>query len=91
MHDSREKLLSSSFSQIPNIYNNFKADFNDAGLNLIKKLPSFTQIKTALYDARNKQAGISKIQCKTVQEVEIPSQFKDFVLVNHYDETSDTE
>lgn len=90
LHDCREKVLSSSFSPIPNIYNKLKADFSDAGLDLIKKLPSFSKIKTALYKVRNKQASISKIQCKFAQEVEIPSQFKDFVLCDHYDESSNT-
>jgi hypothetical protein len=89
LHECREKVLSSSFSPIPNIYNNVKSEFNESGLDLVQKLPSFSNIKTALYAARNKEACISKIQCKLAKEVVIPSQFKDFVLGDHYDETSD--
>lgn len=88
LNECREKVLSSNFSPIPRIYNDFKSEFHNAGLNLLKKLPSFASIKSSLYDARNKEVGVSKIQCNLPEEVTIPMQFKALVLVDYFDRSS---
>ncbi|XP_053618109.1 uncharacterized protein LOC128679717 [Plodia interpunctella] len=90
LHECREKVLSSNFSPIPNIYNNFMSEFENAGLDLLKKLPSFGNIKSSLYNARNKKAGVTKIQCNLPEEVIVPLQFKEFVLADYYNESSET-
>lgn len=84
----RETVLKSDFTPIPKIYNTFKSQFSEAEHNLVKKIPTFKNLKTNLYVARNKDAGVSKIKCKSVDEVEIPSQFRDFVLHDYEDESN---
>ncbi|XP_026736837.1 uncharacterized protein LOC113500301 [Trichoplusia ni] len=88
LHECREKVVSSNFSPVTKIYNDLVTEFNDSGMNLLKALPTFENIKTTLYYARNKEAGVSKIQCKQPEEVTIPLQFKDFVLADYYDEST---
>lgn len=90
LNDFRGTVVNSDFTPIPRIYNKFKSEFYNNEINLVKNIPSFVSIKSNLYKARNREAGVSKIQYKSASEVEIPSRFRDFVFYDHKNESSST-
>ncbi|KAJ8720793.1 hypothetical protein PYW08_006258 [Mythimna loreyi] len=51
--------------------------------DVLNKLPKFTNVKSSLYRFRNKAAGVEKLCCKEAGEVQIPSQYQDFVLADY--------
>uniref|UniRef100_A0A1E1VXW6 Uncharacterized protein n=1 Tax=Pectinophora gossypiella TaxID=13191 RepID=A0A1E1VXW6_PECGO len=58
----------------------------DKGNNLVAPFPKFENAKHSLYDARNKFAGVTKMNFKSFDEVQVPVQHSDFVLVEYKDE-----
>lgn len=90
LDDLRDKVMKSDFAPIPNIYNKFKSQFCATESDLVRNIPSFANIKSKLYYARNNAAGVKKIKCKSIDEVEVPLQFRDFLFYDYKDESSNT-
>nr|XP_049693357.1 uncharacterized protein LOC126053954 [Helicoverpa armigera] len=61
LDDLRDKVMKSDFAPIPNIYNKFKSQFCATESDLVRNIPSFANIKSKLYYARNNAAGVKKL------------------------------
>lgn len=87
----REKVISSD-EPIQRIYNKKSSEFSDKGLNIaLGSFPTYESVKHFLHDARNKSAQVSKTVFKNVGEVEVPVQFKDFLLADYYHEEGEEQ
>lgn len=68
----------------PRIYNRALITLKNQGLHSASKIsiPEFQQIKSSIYRNRNKLAHVKKICAKTVEEVEVPNTFSEFLLAD---------
>lgn len=72
---------------VPKEYNLAVAAYEDAGYHLTgSDFPKFQNIKSALYEHRNKVAGVKKIEHKNIKEVVVPPKFKSFLLADFDDD-----
>lgn len=65
---------------MPQLYKRHEAKLRDRGYDLIDSIPSFDNLKHSLYNARHKSAGVSRTTFTSVDEVDVPDQFLDFML-----------
>lgn len=68
---------------IPSLYNKAIVDLEDAGLDIIEKIPTFDSVKSTFYRNRNKAAGVQKLAHKNVTDVEIPPKFEGFLMADY--------
>lgn len=88
IHNLKDKVKSVKCEPIPTLYQETLLSLHDKGLNLVTKLPDFKNIKTGLYNARNKSHGVKKTMFKTGAEVEIPIAYQDFLLFDYQQDDS---
>lgn len=69
----------------PRVYNRALITLKNQGLHLASTsiVPEFCEMKSRIYRRRNKLAQVKKINAKTVEEVEVPSTFSDFLLADY--------
>lgn len=74
---------------VPAVYKKTVTALKDTGIDLIKELPSFNQIKSSIYRRRNKLNKVKKMSYlnETVNAVEIPAPFSKFMLADYNDES----
>ncbi|KAL0860038.1 hypothetical protein ABMA27_010353 [Loxostege sticticalis] len=83
LDDLKKRVSTGSFPAVPTEYNKTVGSLKDAGINMIKKIPTFQNVQGALYRARNKSAGLNKINFKSVDEVKVPPQFQNFLMADY--------
>lgn len=86
--DKLKQVTSSNFEPIEKQYNNMVCEMKDDGFHLLYDIPSFKNIKTGLYNERNKIVGAPKLRYNYSEccEVVIPQKFKDFILADYLDD-----
>lgn len=77
IHNSVNEMMLSN-ETVPAVYKKTVTALKDTGIDLIKELPSFNQIKSSIYRRRNKLNKVKKMSYlnETVNAVEIPAPFK---------------
>lgn len=70
---------------IPQIYNEALCKWQQKGYDLIKPLPPFENAKHIFYDSRNEAAGVTKLNYKHFEEVQIPVQHLKYLVADYYD------
>lgn len=83
VHECRKKVSEGIFPAVPSEFNKTVASLSDAGINMIKKIPRLSNVRTSFYRTRNKSAGIEKLRCKSVEEVTLPSKFNQFLMADY--------
>ncbi|KAH9632905.1 hypothetical protein HF086_002727 [Spodoptera exigua] len=83
IYNLKQKLIAPTFPSVPKTYNAEVACLKDANPELLSNLPTFSSVKSSLYRYRNSAAKLPKIQCKTVEEVQVPSDYRDFLLADY--------
>lgn len=73
---------------IPKIYKRAKIGMTEQGLNFVTEIPRFSNLKSGLYNARNKAVGTKKTVFKNLKEVEVPKKFYDLTLSDYNDGTT---
>lgn len=74
---AREELTS-----IPEIVRQEFGKSKDLGLDFVTEVPDFTSVKTALYEARHKALGLSRLP-KTREEIQLPADLsQDFLFLD---------
>ncbi|KAL0810826.1 hypothetical protein ABMA28_010136 [Loxostege sticticalis] len=74
---------------LPTIFNENVRGLYEKGLNFVVPVPSFPNVKHALYNARKKELQITKTVFKSVDEVEVPAKYnKDFLIADYIYEGS---
>lgn len=68
---------------MPKIYKKHFDPLLDEGINLVTNVSSFENMKCALYSERKKQLKLKKLVYKTLHEVEIPANFKSFLVADY--------
>lgn len=73
---------------VPAVYKKTVAALKNTGIDLIKEVPSFNQIKSSIYRRRNKLNEVQKMSYLNdiVNAVEIPMPFSKFMLADYNDE-----
>ena len=79
----KQQAASAEGKPIPTLYNESLLKVKDRGTDLIEDFPTFSKIKTSLYNARNKSQNIKKSTFNKAFEVEIPKDYKDLVLFDY--------
>lgn len=83
IEDSIQEMVDGN-DTIPAVYKKTVAKFKDSGINLIQKIPTFSQKKSSFYRRRNKENQVEKMSYLTdsVTAVEIPPNFSHFLLAD---------
>lgn len=84
MNDVRH-VAQSTDRPLPQIYDDALNNWQQKGYDLVTSLPRFENAKHSFYDSRNKSAGVSKINFKSLEEVQIPVQHLQYVVADYYD------
>ena len=85
MHECKARVSSGIFPAVPTEYNKTVASLSDAGLNIIKKIPKLCNVQSSLYRARNKSAGLEKINFRSVGDFILPPKFNNFLMADYDD------
>lgn len=72
-----------SFPSVPKTFNSVVASLKNASTAVLDQFPSFNSLKSTLYRHRNTAAKVPKLQCKSVDEVQVPPDFHDFLLADY--------
>ncbi|XP_022831335.1 uncharacterized protein LOC111359874 [Spodoptera litura] len=83
LHNLKDRVKSLQGEPISTVYQETLLSLHERGLNLVTNLPEFKNIKTGLYNARNKSHGVKKTTFKNGAEVEIPGTYQDFLLFDY--------
>lgn len=86
LNNLKNKVKSVQCEPIPTLYQETLTSLHEQGLNLVTELPNFKNIKTGLYNTRNKTHGVSKTTFKTGAEVEVPKTYEDFLLFDYQED-----
>lgn len=84
--DKLKDRVSTNFDSVKKQYEDMKSHMDDTGVTLLKDLPAFENVKSALYNGRNKVLGAPKLRCKLPSEVVVPGKFQKMVLADYNDE-----
>lgn len=80
IYQCKEKVAKHPEESIPTIYKQTLVDIKDSGVDLICKIPSFTSVKSTLYNKRNNAVGMQKTCFKNVDDVIVPPRDQSFLL-----------
>lgn len=83
LHNLKDRVKSGQCEPMPTLYQETLLSLHEQGLNLVTRLPDFKNIKTGLYNTRNKSHGVKKTTFKTGTEVEVPNAYQDFLLFDY--------
>lgn len=64
-------------------YRETVAELKDSGINLIRNIPDFMNVKNKLYRQRNKTLNVTKVCFNSTNEIVVPEIFKDFMLADY--------
>lgn len=79
-----EKLKSDCSVPVPNAFRQTVSTLKDKGIDLIKKIPKFKNVKNKFYRKRNKSLGVKKVCFKSLKEVTVPERFAKFLLADYH-------
>lgn len=68
---------------VPSIYAEVVEEFNNSGFDLVKKMPSYENLKKTLYKHRLKALQAKRTRFHRVEKVEVPGVFKQFLLADY--------
>lgn len=70
----------------PRVYKKALSRIESNGWHLAsnKPVPTFDQKKSAIYRQRNKSAQVTKTSTCSPEEIEVPEQYKDFLLADYF-------
>lgn len=83
LNDCKRKVIADPTLPIPKIYEETLDGIYNDGLDLIAATPNFRNVKTALYNSRNKEAGTSKMFYTDFEQVEVPSNYQKFLFADY--------
>lgn len=84
LHEVKQNISATEASKsVPRIYKEAIGSMKDDGLDLIKKIPNFKNIKSTLYKKRNDAVQMQKIIFNDLNEVTVPPKFIPFVLADY--------
>ncbi|XP_049886598.1 uncharacterized protein LOC126381107 [Pectinophora gossypiella] len=83
MDGCQKKIINDVALPIPAIFRETIGSLKDKGLDLIKNLPEFKNIKNKFYRKRNKSLGVDKVWFKNVSKVSIPPKFQNFLFADY--------
>ncbi|PZC87277.1 hypothetical protein B5X24_HaOG201513 [Helicoverpa armigera] len=66
-----EQQVVSTMDPIPTIYKQKLNDTMDRGLNLVSDMPQFKNVKSGLYNKRNKSLGVNRLFAKSPIDVQV--------------------
>lgn len=78
-----EKVKSDCTIPIPNAFRHTVSTLKDKGIDLIKKIPTYKNIKNKFYRKRNKSLGVRKVCFKSIKNVTVPEIFANFLLADY--------
>lgn len=78
-----DKITSDYTIPVPSAYGETVSELKDSGINLIKKIPDFVNVKNKLYKKRNKSLDVTKVCFKSPSKIIVPEKFKNFVLADY--------
>lgn len=73
--DTLKGNCSHNFESIQKQYNSMVFSLESEGVDLFQGIPGFQNVKTGLYNARNRVLGAPKLRFKSSKEVIIPQKF----------------
>lgn len=83
--DQLRNNVTKNYLPIPKQYNESICRLKNAGMHLLEPLPKFANIHTGLYNARKKFQEIEKSVFRNHAEVQIPVNFRPFILAEYED------
>lgn len=84
--DTLKSTCSHNFESIQKQYENMVFSLEDEGIDFLQAIPGFENVKTGLYNERNRVLGAPKLRFKSCKEVIIPEKFKTFLLAEYEDD-----
>lgn len=69
---------------IPTLYKSKINKLLDEGLNLVADCPNYKNIKSSLYNIRNRACGVSRLNAKTAGEVQVSNLLAAILLILLY-------
>ncbi|KAF9417931.1 hypothetical protein HW555_005076, partial [Spodoptera exigua] len=78
-----EKVKSDCTIPIPNAFRHTVSTLKDKGIDLIKNIPTYKNIKNKFYRKRNKSLGVRKVCFKSIKNVTVPEIFANFLLADY--------
>lgn len=70
MDDLNKEVISSN-EPIPTLYKSKVDEVLDKGLDMVVNIPNFHEIKTGLYNKRNRFHGVERLFAKTPKDVQV--------------------
>lgn len=84
--DNLKEKCSHNFDSIQKQYDNMVFSLEEAGLDFVREIPKFQNIKTGLYNERNKVLGAPRLRSNSSIEAVVPDKFKKFLLAEYSDD-----
>ncbi|XP_026730338.1 uncharacterized protein LOC113495674 [Trichoplusia ni] len=75
----------STLDPLPEVYKRKLNNLLDQGINLTQDIPEFKNVKTTLYNKRNKSLGVKRLFGKSPTDVQVPNSFCNFILADYND------
>lgn len=86
-YNCQKRIVSDVTTQVPCIFRDTVGVLKDSGLNLVKGIPMFKNVKDKFYRKRNKSLGdkllITKVCFKNLKEVIVPEKFNTFLIADY--------
>lgn len=79
-----KQVCESDTVSVPKIYRKAVGSLENRGIDIIKKLPQFSSIKSTLYRQRNRTLKVDKLYYKKFTDIKVPSKFHSFLLADYY-------
>ncbi|XP_061722098.1 uncharacterized protein LOC133528658 [Cydia pomonella] len=84
LSNCKKEIAASPEIPVPTIFENIVAGIEDDGLDLVGNIPQFQNIKSAMYNHRNKVAGTRKMFFNNLQELEVPPAYHKFLIADYH-------
>lgn len=84
LDDCKKQASASDTVSVPKIYRKAVGSLENRGIDIIKKLPQFSSIKSTLYRQRNQALKVDKLYYKHFTDIKVPSKFHSFLLADYY-------
>lgn len=83
-----KKAASESLAPMKSIYDDHVIPLMNSGIDLITKIPTYSSVKSSLFNKRKNKHNVPKLIFEDPMEVEIPPEFEEFMLGDYcHDET----